>query len=572
MNRINTSFIITLCLISILFSPMQGVSGEYDLSMLYKHQEDFIILFDFMEEIFSDESELFDTLLQRIKNKNLDEEIIITGPTGGYVVIKPKITLYSDDTYSYVRMSFKSAFKTYKNSKIVIKNSSRLTYEVTMKINKNNHSDILYGNLRIMGTIAYTGNKTGRARVNFVNEKFTEHFDSADFTGSLTINNKTYDIQDFIRLFKPADTKKDTTTNVSTPETTSVEDISSRREKNMTILTDEGLSLSLNNTWEINTYFSPALAASMQDYHHAPGMKPLLVALKHINIYFVGLFSENSDLGSDEYITQKHAAHKRDNYTHIETTIADTGRNITRIITRKNIEGQDIIFVDYIIPDAGRYIQLSFRMHHSLYIDFRHEMKMILDSLIIVEGKQKNYTKIDLYQKQSFYQFIALWNEVSNSISAHKHDRALELMKQAIEMNYTYPILYYRMGRLYAGIDNNVNAIKYFEKALAMNEEYVQAYFGIARCYVELKNVSEAKNNFEQALRLSPDSISMLYMMIDLLFKAEEYEEARRYIIRYKASFENNKHYYLPQQISAYEESLMIIDHYSKVIEKRLSQ
>lgn len=78
-------------------------------------------------------------------------------------------------------------------------------------------------------------------------------------------------------------------------------------------------------------------------------------------------------------------------------------------------------------------------------------------------------------------------------------------LKKAIEINPTYAIAYYILGRAYLEQQEYQQAINYFQKFTQLKTQRPDVYILIGRAYYELGQYSQVKESFQKAIELFQD-------------------------------------------------------------------
>jgi tetratricopeptide (TPR) repeat protein len=88
------------------------------------------------------------------------------------------------------------------------------------------------------------------------------------------------------------------------------------------------------------------------------------------------------------------------------------------------------------------------------------------------------------------------------------------------------------MGRCHRKLGDIPYAIAEFDRAIAANALYVHAYQERGMCYWDSGKTEEAIKEFEPAITISPNNPIRYEIIAEILFKAEKYEQAERYLMR----------------------------------------
>ena len=85
-----------------------------------------------------------------------------------------------------------------------------------------------------------------------------------------------------------------------------------------------------------------------------------------------------------------------------------------------------------------------------------------------------------------------------------KHEDAMDLYKKAIEINPRYLDAYYNLGNIYRDIGRNEEAIALYKKAIEIDPKYVEAYNNLGMAYMAIGKNEEAISMLRKAIEINP--------------------------------------------------------------------
>jgi tetratricopeptide (TPR) repeat protein len=110
-----------------------------------------------------------------------------------------------------------------------------------------------------------------------------------------------------------------------------------------------------------------------------------------------------------------------------------------------------------------------------------------------------------------------LYSNIGNSyMSLSKYDDAFVYFKKAVDINPSFPDVWFRLGMLMEYQNNIDKAMEYFERALSLSkmENVLQGflYFEYAKCSLKVNRYNTAKEYINKALMVDPSNESYQYL------------------------------------------------------------
>lgn len=105
---------------------------------------------------------------------------------------------------------------------------------------------------------------------------------------------------------------------------------------------------------------------------------------------------------------------------------------------------------------------------------------------------------------------------------------AIELLKQAIDINPYYHAAYLVLGVLYATVYDYDKAEQNYLKSIELKPKYQEGYIELAKTYDASKRYDIAKKYYNEALRIGPPSSSIHESLGNIYLKQEDFAEAEK--------------------------------------------
>jgi tetratricopeptide (TPR) repeat protein len=84
-------------------------------------------------------------------------------------------------------------------------------------------------------------------------------------------------------------------------------------------------------------------------------------------------------------------------------------------------------------------------------------------------------------------------------------DRAIEELKQALEIDPNYEEAHYELGLIYHEQDDYKNAFQELQQAVKLNPEHAEAHYRLGYVYQGLKGYTQALEEFNKVLKIDPN-------------------------------------------------------------------
>jgi tetratricopeptide (TPR) repeat protein len=107
-----------------------------------------------------------------------------------------------------------------------------------------------------------------------------------------------------------------------------------------------------------------------------------------------------------------------------------------------------------------------------------------------------------------------------------KHEKAINLIRNAIDANPRVPCYYYNIGLAYTAIGQVKEAMNAFQEAVNLKPGYAEAYYNLGLTLKTLGRHKAASQNFQHAIRCDPGNADAYYNLGNTLKEMGEYETA----------------------------------------------
>lgn len=111
-----------------------------------------------------------------------------------------------------------------------------------------------------------------------------------------------------------------------------------------------------------------------------------------------------------------------------------------------------------------------------------------------------------------------------------KHDEVAEVLQYLIVHNPNNDSYYAQFGKLLLSQKRYADAIEAYERSFTINSLIPARFANVGLCYQALGNIPKAKENFKKALDLEPSNVQYLMMLVDVLIRLEQQNEAKKYL------------------------------------------
>ena len=133
------------------------------------------------------------------------------------------------------------------------------------------------------------------------------------------------------------------------------------------------------------------------------------------------------------------------------------------------------------------------------------------------------------------------------------YDEAIDILRQALELDTQFVPAYIRMGLVYDEADQRQEAIESFNKVLAMEPKNLQARVGLGNVYSKMTRNDLAVAEFLKAEPLQPNDTEILFKIALEYWYHQKNQEAAEYYQKVLAINPNHMQAHL-NLISVYEE------------------
>ena len=133
------------------------------------------------------------------------------------------------------------------------------------------------------------------------------------------------------------------------------------------------------------------------------------------------------------------------------------------------------------------------------------------------------------------------------------YDEAIDILRQALELDTQFVPAYIRMGLVYDEADQRQEAIESFNKVLAMEPKNLQARVGLGNVYSKMTRNDLAVAEFLKAETLQPENKEILFKIALEYWYHQKNQEAAEYYQKVLAINPNHMQAHL-NLISVYEE------------------
>ncbi|MBU1112570.1 MAG: tetratricopeptide repeat protein [Candidatus Omnitrophica bacterium] len=137
----------------------------------------------------------------------------------------------------------------------------------------------------------------------------------------------------------------------------------------------------------------------------------------------------------------------------------------------------------------------------------------------------------------------------SQSFKNNKTEEAISLIEKSLNLNPENPEAHYRLGVIYAYLNNFPEAVTCFEKAIAKAPSLTKAYINLGGVYGKLKDYPKALAVLNQALRLDKNNAKIYYNLGMVHIGMSRKGEAKKYFEKARALCRKNGDALLLQKI-----------------------
>ena len=118
-------------------------------------------------------------------------------------------------------------------------------------------------------------------------------------------------------------------------------------------------------------------------------------------------------------------------------------------------------------------------------------------------------------------------------ICSHKsrNDEAIDLLKQAIEINPEYPEAFFSMANLLKVKGDLDSAISFYKKAIDLRSNYLDAHINLGNAYFRKSKFTSAINSYENALKIDSSSADIFINISSAYIRISSFNEAEKYLL-----------------------------------------
>lgn len=123
---------------------------------------------------------------------------------------------------------------------------------------------------------------------------------------------------------------------------------------------------------------------------------------------------------------------------------------------------------------------------------------------------------------------VALWENLSTMyenasfLVPEAREWSVKSLEQAISLEPSNPVLYWRLGNNYSLSEKWEEAIKNYEKAVALKKDYVGAYTALANAYEQVKQNDKAIEVYQKILSTNANNSELLFNYGRLLYNRKQ--------------------------------------------------
>jgi tetratricopeptide (TPR) repeat protein len=153
--------------------------------------------------------------------------------------------------------------------------------------------------------------------------------------------------------------------------------------------------------------------------------------------------------------------------------------------------------------------------------------------------------------------YLLLANLYKNYKGGVKADEAIANYELAARYDSNNALIYFGLGDLYLGFKNNDNAaIQNLAKAVLLKPDFAQAYYELGRAYSNKRDYAEAAKQFQNAIKNDPKYLDAYLDLADVYDQQGNYDDSIKWLLKATEEFPTE---YLP-----YKEAARIYSHYQK--------
>jgi len=136
------------------------------------------------------------------------------------------------------------------------------------------------------------------------------------------------------------------------------------------------------------------------------------------------------------------------------------------------------------------------------------------------EKKYLNILSFNPKHHQCLYLLGTLYAQLN------KHDKAINFIKESIEINNNNPDAFYNLGNIYQNINLIEEAIFNYTNTLSLNKNYLKAYLNLGQIFLKKNEKEKAINFYKEALKIDNNYNDALNNLGTIYAQDNEYEKA----------------------------------------------
>ena len=138
-------------------------------------------------------------------------------------------------------------------------------------------------------------------------------------------------------------------------------------------------------------------------------------------------------------------------------------------------------------------------------------------------------------QSHKTLEAMNLLRKASAHFKNNETEKAIDCLQQSISLNPNNPQAHYRLGVIYAYLNNFDLAAEYFEEAIKQDPSFVKSYINLGAAYGKLKNYPEAIRVLNKALKVDKNNAKIYYNLGMIASGAGKVKEAKKHFKKARA-------------------------------------
>ena len=137
-----------------------------------------------------------------------------------------------------------------------------------------------------------------------------------------------------------------------------------------------------------------------------------------------------------------------------------------------------------------------------------------------------------------------------------ENEKAITLLQESLRINPSYAEAYYRLGIIYANLEQYDKAIENFNNATAIKPDFTSAYINLGAAYAYLKDYNQALKYLDKALSLDKENPKIYYNIGLILLVNKNNKKSAYFLSRAKELSQKNNDTLLLEKIKKLENPL----------------